>query len=114
MNTENKKNEARKNEYLRNWRHRNGTIGELLIQYKTNEENDENVEHCSDKEYPIDHDCPREDTSEEAVSSSDKEVPDLDNIESVEEEFGNLTNDLARWVLKYQISRNASIDLLTI
>ena len=109
-----KKNEAWKNEYLRNWWHRNRTIGELLIQYKTNEENIENVEHYSNKEYPIDHDSPREDTSEEAAFSSDKEIRDSDNIEPVEKEFGNFTNDLDRWVLKYQISRNASNDLLTI
>ena len=34
----------------------------------------------------------------------------------MEEEFveGNLTNDLARWILKYQVSRNAKNDLLTI
>ena len=32
----------------------------------------------------------------------------------MEEKFGNLTNDLARWVSKYQISRNTSNDLLTI
>ena len=81
MNTENKKNESGKNENLRNWRHRNFTLGELLIQCKTNEENIENVEHYSDKEYPIDHDSPREDTSEEAASSSDKEVPDPDDVE---------------------------------
>ena len=87
MNTENKKYESWKNEYLRNWRHRNHTLGELLIQYKTNKENIENVEHYSDKEYLIDHGSPREDTSEEAASSSDKEVPDPDNIEAVEEEF---------------------------
>ena len=33
----------------------------------------------------------------------------------MEEEFveRNLTNDLARWILKYQVSRNASNDLLT-
>ena len=77
-----KKNESGKNEYLRNWRHRNRTLRELLIQYKTNEENIENVEHYSDKEYFIDYDSPREDTIEKASSSSDKEVPDLDNIEA--------------------------------
>ena len=34
----------------------------------------------------------------------------------MKEEFveGNLTNDLARWILKYQVSRNAKNDLLTI
>ena len=48
MNTE-KKKWIGKNEYLRNWRHRNRTLGEFLIQYKTNEENIENVEHYSDK-----------------------------------------------------------------
>ena len=32
----------------------------------------------------------------------------------MEEEFGNLTNNLARWVLNYQISMNANNDLLTI
>ena len=52
MNTENKENESGKNEYLRNWRHRNRTTGELLIQDKINEENIENVEHYSEKEYP--------------------------------------------------------------
>ena len=74
----------------------------------------ENFEHYSDKEYSIDHDSSREDTSDEAASSSKKEVPDPDNIEPVEEEFENLTNDLAQWVLKYQISRNVSNNLLTI
>ena len=37
-----------------------------------------------------------------------------DDVEPVEEESGNLTNGLARWVFKYQISRNVSNDLLTI
>ena len=100
MNTENIKSESGKNEYLRNWRHRNCTLGELLIQFKTNEENIGNVEHYSDEEYPIDHGSPRKDTSEEAASPSDVEVPDPDNIEPMEEEFGNLTNDLARWVFE--------------
>ena len=55
----------------------------------------ENVEDYSDKKYSIDHGSSREDTSEEAASSSKKEVPNPDNIEPVEEEFENLTNDLA-------------------
>ena len=114
MNTEIKRKKSGKNEYLRNWWHGNCTLGELLIQYKTNEENIESVKHYLDKECSIDHDSEREDTSEEVASSSDKEVPDPDIIEPLEKEFGNLTSDLARWVLKYQISRNASDDLLTI
>ena len=116
MNTENKKIESGKNEYLRNWRYRNRTLGELIIQYKTNEENIESVEHYSDKQYPIDYDSSREDIFEDAASSSDGKDPDPDNFEPVEEESveGNLTNDLSRWILKYQISRNASNDLLTI
>ena len=115
MNTENK-NESGKNEYLRYRRHRNCTLGKLLIQYKTNEENIENVEHYSYIECPIDYDSPREDIFEEAASSSDEEVPDPDDIEPMEEEFveGNLANNLARWILKYQISRDASNDLLNI
>ena len=114
MNTENKNMNQEKNEYLGNWWHRNCTLGELLIQYKINEENIENVEHYSDKKYPIDHDSPSEDTSKEAASLSDGEVPDPGNIEPMGEEFGDLTKDLARWVLNYQISRNTSNDLLTI
>ena len=35
MNIEMKRSESGKNEYLRNWQHKNCTIGELLIQYKT-------------------------------------------------------------------------------
>ena len=74
----------------------------------------ENVEHYSDKEYPVDYDSPREDTFQEAASSSDEEVPEPDNIGPVEEEFveGNLTNDLPKWILKYQIPRNTSNDLI--
>ena len=48
-----------KNEYLRNWRHRNCTLGELLIQSETNEQNIENVERYSDKEYLTDYNSPR-------------------------------------------------------
>ena len=67
----------------------------------------ENVKHYSDKQYLIDYDSPREDTFEEAAFSSDKKFLDPDNTESVEEGFveGNLTNDSAKWILKYQISR---------
>lgn len=105
-----------KNEYLRNWRHRNCTLGELLIQSETNEQNIENVERYSYKEYLTDYNSPRQNIFEKAASSSDKEVPDPDNTELVEEEFveGNLINDLARWILKYQLSKNIRYDLSTI
>ena len=56
----------------------------------------------SDKEYPIDHDSLREDTWP-------WEDLDPDNIQLVEQEFSeeSLTNDLAKLILKYQISKNA-------
>ena len=53
------KRSQQKNEYLRNWRHRNCTLGELLIQSETNEQNIENVERYSDKEYLTDYNSPR-------------------------------------------------------
>ena len=112
----------RQNEYLREWRRRNRLLNNALESESRESsssevEIDEHVESSGDLGFDVsmEADSNSDPESSDTVSSSDEDPPgNNDGMVDENEEEPGLVTKLAKWILKYQISRTASNELLAI